>query len=61
MDWLKQKTTWAAAGAIVAAIGAGFTGDLRWAEVALAVLIAASQIFQRQATAKVQASVEAKK
>ncbi len=52
MDWLRQKTTWAAIAAIVAAVGGAFTQELTWGEAVAAVFLAFSQIFQRQAVAK---------
>jgi hypothetical protein len=49
---LKSKTVWAAAAAIVTAAGGYFTGELSSGEAFMAVVVAATALFQRHATYK---------
>jgi len=52
MEWLKQKTTWAGIGAIVAAASGFFTGSMLPAEALQLGISGLLAIFLRQGIAK---------
>jgi hypothetical protein len=51
-DILKSKTFWASIGAACAVAGGYFAGEINATQAITGILLAMSQIFQRQAIAK---------
>ena len=56
---LKSKTVWASVSAIVAALGAWFTGQIELAEMLQLVVTAGSAVFLRHGVKKAEDSAEA--
>jgi len=50
--WWKQKTSWTAIGAVVAAIGGYVAGEINFTALIAAVFAAAGTIFMRQGVEK---------
>ena len=55
---LKSKTLWAAAAAIIGAMGGYFTGELELGEMMQLVVTSALAVFLRHGVAKVEKKVE---